>query len=159
MAAPTELQAQGEAHGGVRLHMVVMGPDVFFMRAVPDDADIIIGRDEQADIRIADAAASRRHARLRIGATITIEDLGSANGTTVRDDRIQPNSQVPLTVGEAIGIGSTTLMLQRRRAAFRPRRIWPHGYFEGRLEEECERADHAEKIGRASCRERVWTVV
>src|SRR5439155_4438032 len=30
--------------------------------------------------------------------------------------------------------------VQRRRPAFRPRRVWPHGYFEGRLEEECERA-------------------
>src|SRR5260370_9811810 len=85
MAAPTELQTQGDVHGDVRLHLVIMGPDVFFMRAIPDDADLTIGRDEEADIRTADVAASRRHARLRIGATITLDDLGSSNSTPVPD--------------------------------------------------------------------------
>jgi transcriptional regulator with PAS, ATPase and Fis domain len=44
-------------------------------------------------------------------------------------------------LGEAISIGWATLMVQRRRATGRIRRLPTHAYFEGRLEEECERAE------------------
>jgi DNA-binding NtrC family response regulator len=143
MAAPTEVQSEAGAPDGA-LHLLVMAPDVFFVRRLAADADVVVGRDEEADVRVADAAASRRHARIRAGSPCTVEDLGSANGTTVRDARIAPGSPVAVHPGEAIVIGSTIIMLQSRASRFRPRRVWPHGYFEARLEEECERADGVE---------------
>ena len=45
-----------------------------------DSAEIIIGRDPQCDIVINHRTLSRRHARLRMGPPVTIEDLGSTNG-------------------------------------------------------------------------------
>src|SRR5207248_3129914 len=45
-----------------------------------------------------------------------------------------------ITPGEPIQIGSVTIIVQRRHAATRRRRLWTHDYFEVRLEEECERA-------------------
>jgi DNA-binding NtrC family response regulator len=48
---------------------------------------------------------------------------------------------VTIDVGETIELGdATTLVVQAREAQRQPRRLWPHGYFEGLLEEECARA-------------------
>ena len=142
MAAPTERVKKDvvERDGEGTLHLTVMGPNAFDTRPLPAAGSVTIGRDEQADVRITDPDASRTHARLHIGAQIEIEDLESANGTRLREKLLPPGQRVPLSPGEAVAIGSTVLMVQRRRPTFRPRRVWPHGYFEGRLEEECERA-------------------
>jgi hypothetical protein len=48
--------------------------------------------------------------------------------------------------GEAISIGWATLMIQRRRPTVRVRRIPTHAYFEGRLEEECDKASSTGRV-------------
>ena len=53
------------------------------------------------------------------------------------------HQRTAVTPGEAITIGTTILVVQRREPAFRPRRIWPHGYFETRLIEACAQAESA----------------
>ncbi|MCA9667159.1 MAG: sigma 54-interacting transcriptional regulator [Myxococcales bacterium] len=51
---------------------------------------LVVGRDEPADIVIADATLSRRHARLtREGDRILVEDLASTNGTRVNGTRVE----------------------------------------------------------------------
>jgi hypothetical protein len=72
----------------------------------------IIGRAQRADIRILDDdtdSVSRRHARIVIGQynRVTIEDLGSANGTTVNAARV---SLSELQDGDKIGIGPHVLL-------------------------------------------------
>jgi two-component system response regulator AtoC len=51
---------------------------------LPRAGEVSIGRDEASTIRIDDPAVSRRHAILRLGDGLEIEDLGGANGTFVR---------------------------------------------------------------------------
>jgi two-component system response regulator AtoC len=146
MAAPTASEpapppgatAEAPSH-----HLVILGLDSAETRRLDDSGHLSIGRDEQADVRIVDALASRHHARLHQGPTIEIEDLGSANGTRLRDELITPNRRVAVAPGEAITIGTTVLLVQRRAPAFRPRRIWPHAYFETRLIETCGQAETA----------------
>lgn len=49
----------------------------------------VIGRGPEVQIRLNESGVSRRHARILIeGERITIEDLGSKNGTFVRGERI-----------------------------------------------------------------------
>ena len=69
-----------------------------------------------------------------------VEDLGSANGTKVKDRPIAPREFASVLPGEAITIGSTILMVQHNRPPLGLRRLWSHGYFESRLEDECARA-------------------
>ncbi len=67
----------------------------------------IIGRGEQAQLRLADVGISRRHARLDFdGNQVVLTDLGSTNGTTVNGQRI---SAVALNQGDVIQLGTTSL--------------------------------------------------
>ncbi len=60
-----------------------------------------------------EAKISRKHALVRIdGGKITIEDIGSLNGTYVnRQPRLQPGSPVELKDGDELIIGKTFLKL------------------------------------------------
>jgi pSer/pThr/pTyr-binding forkhead associated (FHA) protein len=62
----------------------------------------VIGRKEDCDLRIPLADISRRHAVVMVGETVTIRDLGSANGTYLNNKRI---SEHELAAGDHIVIG------------------------------------------------------
>jgi len=124
-----------------RLSLLVISESVCITRPLPDEGDVVIGRDVNTDVSISDGSISRRHLRLRIGPTITAEDLGSANGSRVRDTWLAPGSPVPVSCGEVIEVGNAMLILQELSAPVRRRRIWEHVDFEARLDEECVRAD------------------
>src|SRR6266540_504843 len=132
----------GKGSGDGQLHLTVMAPNVFETYPLPASGSVRIGRDEEADIRITDDMASRLHARLDLDAAVgvSVEDLGSSNGTFVRGERIEPGQRVVLQPGEALSIGFTHLMVQRRRPPARQRAYHGHGGFEERLEDACARA-------------------
>src|SRR5689334_2823377 len=71
--------------------------------------DAVIGRSRLADIQIDERSVSREHARLRLHATIDVQDLGSGNGTRVRGTFLPPNRPTTLEVGEAFELGNVTL--------------------------------------------------
>jgi pSer/pThr/pTyr-binding forkhead associated (FHA) protein len=67
----------------------------------------VIGRGDQANLRLPDVGISRRHARLDYdGSQVVLTDLGSTNGSMVNGQRI---SAVALNPGDMIQIGTTTL--------------------------------------------------
>ncbi|SRR6266540_4002927 len=123
------------------LHLLVMGEGVFRQVPLRSGSKVTIGRSGKADVELVDPMASRKHACLHVGVKLLLEDLGSANGTSVRDARLVPQERREIATGEPIAIGSTILMVQRTWAREKPKQLWPHGYFEARLEEECSRAE------------------
>ncbi len=67
----------------------------------------VIGRGDQANLRLPDVGISRRHARLDFdGNQVVLTDLGSTNGTMVNGQRV---SAVALNPGDMIQLGTTTL--------------------------------------------------
>ncbi|MDP2274652.1 MAG: sigma 54-interacting transcriptional regulator [Archangium sp.] len=106
---------------------------------------LVIGRAAECQIQVDVPALSRKHAEIRGGPPLTVEDLGSANGTRLRGEKLTAGNRARLRVGDAIEMGPLTIVVQRDKANVdaRPRRLWTHGYFEGRLEEECARAEAA----------------
>lgn len=122
--------------GNTILHILVSGPDVHATIALPQVGRLVIGRDDDAHIRIPDPRASRQHALLHVAGTIQVEDLGSTNGTRMGSERLPANQRVPLTIGQALLIGSTTLLLQHQWVTSRTH---AHGYLYDRLIEECAR--------------------
>jgi pSer/pThr/pTyr-binding forkhead associated (FHA) protein len=81
---------------------------------LPLTGDLKIGRFISNHIHIEHSSISRFHAVLRLAPPMTIEDLGSANGTRVRDRPLKPGRQTEVAVGDVITLGSVTMILQRR---------------------------------------------
>ncbi len=126
---------------GRSLHLLVMGPDAFETHALPNQGIAVIGRDPEAQVVLLDPQSSRRHAQLHISSTLfEIEDLGSYNGTWVREERLKPHVRMRIWPGEGFRIGNLMLMLQRQRPRLEARRVWPHGHFEALLAYQCERS-------------------
>ena len=124
-----------------RLTLLALGNGTVVTHPLPEKGPIVIGRGESADVRVAEASISRRHALVTIDAgTLLIEDLGSANGTKVRDQVLAAHQRVTFAPGDLIELGSMMFVVQRPPHLTQPRHVWNHGYFEGRLEEECARA-------------------
>jgi two-component system, NtrC family, response regulator AtoC len=121
-----------------QLQMVVIGNGTFATHPLSDGA-VTIGRSRSSDVAIADESISRRHAILRLREKVTIEDLGSANGTRVRGNELKVGRPVEIVVGELVGLGKISFILQHRSRPSRARRLWTHDYFEARLDEECAR--------------------
>ena len=76
-----------------------------------DPGDNLVGRDRDAVVWIDDESVSRRHARISLGDEgVTIEDLGSKNGTYVDEKRIR--AKTPLADRGVVKIGSASLTLR-----------------------------------------------
>jgi pSer/pThr/pTyr-binding forkhead associated (FHA) protein len=70
------------------------------------DADMVLGRGDQAEIRLEDPFASARHARVfEQGNIVVLEDLGSTNGTYLNEELLE--SPRPLHPGDRVRIGDS----------------------------------------------------
>ncbi|MDR1265871.1 MAG: DUF3662 and FHA domain-containing protein [Propionibacteriaceae bacterium] len=77
----------------------------------------IIGRGNDANVTISDAGISRSHAEIMVraaaaGPTVHILDLGSRNGVYVNDQRIAPEVEHELRLGDRITLGETQLFVR-----------------------------------------------
>ncbi len=69
-----------------------------------------IGRLPGNDIVLSTSAVSRYHAQLEAAeGRVFLVDLGAVNGTFLNDHQIDPDSRVPLSDGDVIGIGDVRL--------------------------------------------------
>lgn len=69
----------------------------------------LIGRDRDCTIRIDSATLSRHHARITVmNGEVTVEDLGSKNGTHVNGRRV--DQSVPLEDGDELQVGSVAMV-------------------------------------------------
>jgi DNA-binding NtrC family response regulator len=129
--------------GGDGLRLLVFSGETLTTHPLTPGGQLVIGRADECHIQIDVPALSRRHALIRVGPPLTVEDLGSVNGTRLRGEKLVSGTRAALRAGDAIEVGPLTIVVQRDRADLnaRPRRLWTHGYFEGRLEEECARAE------------------
>jgi len=121
------------------LQLYVIGSGTFTTHPLQESGSVTLGRSSNCDIEVDDRSISRRHAILSIGETVTIEDLGSANGTFVRGKRITFGHPTVISVGELVVLGSVNISLQRRSQPMPARKLWTHEAFEGLLEQECAR--------------------
>jgi two-component system response regulator AtoC len=86
-----------------RLQLVVVSGDEVRTIDLPKSGTFTIGRGEGNALRIDDPAVSRNHAVLHVDANLVIEDLGSANGTLVRDRARPAGAAETLNVRQLIG--------------------------------------------------------
>jgi transcriptional regulator with GAF, ATPase, and Fis domain len=123
------------------LRLLVVGEGVPQSVSLPSAGEIFIGRSPQCQLKLEDVQVSRKHARLEIGPKLVLEDLGSANGTRVGRRELQARERVEVGPGDVLTFGNSVVLVQVTSTNTRPRRVWTHGYFEARVEDECARAD------------------
>ncbi|MFZ5470651.1 MAG: sigma 54-interacting transcriptional regulator [Myxococcota bacterium] len=130
--------ADRPATRAVCLRLVVVAEGYHSTHSLADGAALVIGRGEDADIRVEDRSMSRRHARVLVGPVPRIEDLESANGVRVRDRKLAVGEKAELVVGEVAELGSTLVFVQPEvPAAVGEWRLAPHQRFSERLAELC----------------------
>jgi pSer/pThr/pTyr-binding forkhead associated (FHA) protein len=67
-----------------------------------------IGRDPGADISIPDPSISRKHAIVKsTSAGVTIEDLGSSNGTAINGKKLEPGTVATLAKEDMVKLGNS----------------------------------------------------
>lgn len=77
---------------------------------------IVVGRGNDADLRINDPGVSRRHVEFRVvdhgdGPRVSVHDLGSTNGVLVNGRKVETAT---LTEGAEVRIGNTVLTFHQR---------------------------------------------
>ena len=121
--------------------LVVNGKTSTAQVALPDEGETTIGRSDECTLKLPDSLLSRMHAVVRrAGAGFEVVDCGSMNGTFLGSERLEPGVPRAFSVGDVLHLGATDLVLQFASGGARPRRLWTHGYFEARVEDECARA-------------------
>jgi transcriptional regulator with PAS, ATPase and Fis domain len=89
-----------------------------------------IGRSSDNQVQIDDPSVSRHHARLHVNGEVQVEDLGSANGTSLvrasntrpeadetdasANQRLEPNQLATVVPGDVLRVGAVILVLQRK---------------------------------------------
>jgi DNA-binding NtrC family response regulator len=97
--------------------LLVIGRDTYTTYNLPASGTLTIGRGESNAVRVDDPLASRAHARLHVridGDGMYLEDLGSVNGTRIKEQPLSRGQKVPVSAGETIQIGSSVLIVQHR---------------------------------------------
>src|SRR3954468_24973679 len=99
---------------------------------LPREGAVTIGRGEGNTVRSDDPSVLRNHAVLQVGARLTIRDLGSANGTMVRDRagtgslsetlnvRQLIGREADLAVGDTILFGTASVVVRHKRVVDLP---------------------------------------
>jgi FHA domain len=87
--------------------------------ALPDHGELVLGRADDVSLRIEATSLSRRHARFIVDedGALTVEDLGSHNGTRVGGVAIAPATPLPLHVGDVVECGGVLVLISRRAGA------------------------------------------
>lgn len=88
----------------MELELILKEDNTVKARVTLGTGEFVVGRDAACEVRIPSDAVSRRHARLTVGEdAVFIQDLGSANGTFVEEQRAE--GRVPLTPGQRVEMG------------------------------------------------------
>jgi hypothetical protein len=112
--APEEATGLYSPAGGAGTGIVARAPRLVVQRApghepgmIYDlDGEVVLGRGEEAEIRLEDPFASSRHARIyEQGGILVIEDLGSTNGTYLNEELLE--TLRPLHPGDRVRIGDS----------------------------------------------------
>lgn len=113
-AMPCTRQEPDQTSSDYALEVVAGADQVEGSGPIPLIDGLVFGGSVYCSVRLRDPFCSPRHARLLVddAGAITLEDLDSANGTTVGSTRLQ--GPVPLVPGDSFSIGEVTFAVKKK---------------------------------------------
>jgi DNA-binding NtrC family response regulator len=101
--------------------LVLVWGDATLSQDLPDRGTWVVGRGDEATLRVSHHSVSRLHARLVASdGRLTIEDLGSYNGTFIAGRRVEKGVAADVPAGALVEIGSALLLVQGPSLAAAP---------------------------------------
>ncbi len=94
------------------LRLVLVTPNGVISRALPAEGRVTIGRSPEADVSVDDDELSRLHAAIDVGASLSVTDLGSSNGTVLDGRCLGEGETARLAPGQAFEVGATIGVVQ-----------------------------------------------
>jgi two-component system, NtrC family, response regulator AtoC len=80
---------------------------------IPSRGRLVIGRAAHCDLRIVTPSVSREHAVVLAGSGLSLQDLGSSNGTSVDGKKLAPGETASLGFGRVVQLGDALIVLQQ----------------------------------------------
>lgn len=109
---PTESTKRERRHRNANLSLEFLEPSDWAKERVAVDPTFVIGRSPECDLSISDTYLSSRHARFAIDSgDLTVEDLGSTNGTFVNQTMV--HGRVHLEKGDVVQVGGVMFEVVR----------------------------------------------
>jgi DNA-binding NtrC family response regulator len=78
---------------------------------LPPEGEVTVGRSSEATVTVDDPVVSRVHLTLLLGESVAARDLGSSNGTRLRGAPLDADAPSPVSPGDLIELGATSLMV------------------------------------------------
>jgi pSer/pThr/pTyr-binding forkhead associated (FHA) protein len=100
---------------GGAFQAVVVSASILQVIPLPRSGSLTIGRYHASAIAIDDDTISRFHAVLHIGPPFEIEDVGSANGTSVDAGVVTAGTRKLVELGAIVRLGTVVLVIQTRQ--------------------------------------------
>ena len=100
------------ADPSARLRLIVFVGGQVSSHPLPRRGEVVIGRGEDAGVRIDHVTVSRKHATLLLGDDLRIVDHGSFNGTSIGGKKIAPHTPLALGIATIAELGETMIVIQ-----------------------------------------------
>ena len=112
MPAPTDASPKGKKHFALKFISGKYQGEEF---PIASEREIFIGRATDLDVVLVEDMVSRKHAKISFaGDVLTIEDLGSTNGTFVNGEKVR---RARLKEGDRVLIGTSIVRIALTEAA------------------------------------------
>jgi DNA segregation ATPase FtsK/SpoIIIE, S-DNA-T family len=123
------VQARRRLEPAVELELAVVGGPAAGHRFPLAPGAHVVGRDEACAVCLEDPSLSSRHLRLQVGegGEVTVEDLGSRNGTRLEGATLAVEEPQPVPLGSVISAGRSQLTVERAAADGHPPPVSPDG--------------------------------
>jgi DNA-binding NtrC family response regulator len=143
--APAESSGRADNVGRAEApYLLVFETSSSWVFPLPLSGDVVIGRGEAANLRLADTSISRSHARITVTpGEVRLSDLNSQNGTFLNGDRLVGTR--PLVSGDTIGLSTVTLVFNAGTRRQATRSLASFSQFRQRVEEEVERSQRSRR--------------
>ena len=97
----------------VRFELQLQSKELVIGHDFLPDEEIVLGREEDAAMRLVDDSVSRRHAAVRLaGGKFLLRDLGSRSGTNLNWIRLEDGESARVRSGDRIRFGSTEAIVR-----------------------------------------------